>query len=328
MWVEATLPPKPGSSKQKPHQQRLSTGYKATKEGLKLAVKMAKRIRQEVDTGSFDWSKYSKGKKATPPKPAETCGEWLEIFRQDWERKRVRTALNWQRDWSPYLNKLPADEPLTVEVLESMILSKKPNSCSRQKAVQRAHALAKFAGIECNFKHLSGTYSKEEVEPRSLPEDAWIEATYLSIEDPQWQRVFGLMAVYGIRNTEVASLDFTDFPILRVTQGKNGVARAIAPRQKEWAESWDLQGELPVSVSRQALGSRITRWFKRRAFIKPSGDRLLGYDLRHCAARGWVERGADAELAARMMGHSVDVHRKVYRRFIGEKVWLDRAMSL
>jgi hypothetical protein len=44
LWARATFPPKPDSTKQRPHQQRLALGLHANAVGLQSAVSKAKLI--------------------------------------------------------------------------------------------------------------------------------------------------------------------------------------------------------------------------------------------------------------------------------------------
>ena len=240
LWIQATLPPKPGSTKERPHQQSVSTGQRATVAGLAAAEKIAQRLRRELDSGASCWEDWSRGRKAKPKKPAETCKEWVDLFRDHWEGQRKRSHRAWRADWWPYFKELPMETPLMELVLKQAVMAKEQDSCARKKAVERLTTLSRFAGIDCDLAPYRGNYSLQEVNPRSLPPDEWIADTYADIEDPLWQRLFGLMACYGLRNSELASLEFQDYPIVTVLVAKNGKPRGVAPSNKDWAAQWDL----------------------------------------------------------------------------------------
>ena len=53
--LRATLPPKPGSNKKHPYQQRLSLGLRANLAGLKEAESEARKISALIDCKEFDW---------------------------------------------------------------------------------------------------------------------------------------------------------------------------------------------------------------------------------------------------------------------------------
>jgi hypothetical protein len=62
LYLRATLPPKPGSSKSFPHQQRIALrseqgiSLKITPVGIKHAEQQAKRLSADLMMGKFDWA--------------------------------------------------------------------------------------------------------------------------------------------------------------------------------------------------------------------------------------------------------------------------------
>jgi len=90
-------------------------------------------------------------------------------------------------------------------------------------------------------KCYKGNYSTSQVEPRDLPEDDRIEQRYLSIPNPAWQWVYGMIACYGLRNHEIFHLDLDSLKtapgILEVLDGKTGARTVIEKRRDRLKKS-------------------------------------------------------------------------------------------
>ena len=60
LWLQATLPPKPGSGRPKLYQQKVSLGLPANENGFRRAEGEAQLLGSLLTTGKFDWSRYLK----------------------------------------------------------------------------------------------------------------------------------------------------------------------------------------------------------------------------------------------------------------------------
>ncbi|GAB4465598.1 MAG: site-specific integrase [Elainellaceae cyanobacterium] len=313
LLLRATLPPKPGSSKTKPFQQRLALSYRANPAGLKLAEIEAKKVGAQLDAGEFIWEPYQA--RVQPLSVAD----WVERFEADYFNRRRRSPeseTTWRHDYQKVFDKLPGDAALTVQVLHMAIAATEPDTRTRKRFVDVCQRLARFAGLEVDFKPMKGSYSPAKVTPRNLPNDEAIAFWRQRIPNPTWQRVYGLLACYGLRPHEVFSLDFADFPLLQVGEGTKTGSRLIYPLYPEWASQWNLPGDLP-SVSgknNSDLGNRVTKAFRRYAVP------FTPYDLRHAWAVRSISFGLDISLAAAQMGHSVKVHSEIYHAWITQDV--------
>ncbi|NET37006.1 MAG: hypothetical protein F6K19_34115 [Cyanothece sp. SIO1E1] len=69
------------------------------------------------------------------------------------------------------------------------------------------------------------------------------------------------------------------------------------------------------------LGTKVSGFFYDRQIYKNETDTLTAYDLRHCYARRCFEFGLSPDVGAKLMGHSVNTHTRVYRRWIDEAVY-------
>lgn len=82
-----------------------------------------------------------------------------------------------------------------------------------------------------------------------------------------------------------------------------------------WVRPWVSEGvRLPKLVAHDgrndSFGRKIAQYFKRKKFP------CLPYDLRHAWAARTAVYGLDPAIAAKMMGHDLTIHSRVYHRFI------------
>ncbi|MCS6781663.1 MAG: site-specific integrase [Gloeomargarita sp. SKYG98] len=242
--------------------------------------------------------------------------DWISRFEQDYFTRRGctdKTQTTWKTDYLAVFKHLPGHLPLTSDLLEQAVKQTPPNTRTRRRWVQACQALANFAGLSSiDLKPLRGNYSHRSVGERELPTDEQIVITREQIKNPHWRWVYGVLAAYGLRPHEVFHLEWSDFPQLRVTDGKTG-SRLVYPLYPEWATQWCLDQEMlpPCSgATNRDLGQRVTQAF-RRANVP-----FTPYALRHCWAIRAIQFNLPIALAARMMGHSVEVHTQTYHRWI------------
>jgi integrase len=312
-YLRATLPPKPGSEHSKPYQQRLALGIHVNPAGLKLVEAEARKVGALLDCGEFDWSPYLK---ALPQSGFQSIGVWTEKFETDYFQRRARNSKSektWETEYQQVFSKLP-DEPLTAEVLRNAITGTTPDTRQRKRYVMVCSALADFAGLEVDFKPLEGCYSPDAVEPRDLPTDQQIVEERERVLMPEWKWAFGIFATYGIRTSELFMLDLHSYKgdILTVLDGKTG-RRRVWPLYPEWVKQFNLVEICLLKVSGKDLGNRVSQHFRRRGVSQ-------AYNLRHRWAVRSLEFNMPIGLAAQQMGHSTDVHEKIYHHWITEEV--------
>lgn len=308
LYLQAVLPPRPGSIKCSPHQQQVALKIHANSAGIALAEKEASKMGYALDSKTFDWESYQSRKRQT-----DTIADWLQKFEET--KRPAVSATTWKTDYQRPFGLLPAEKPITLEVLLSAIANTQPNSRQRRRFCLAFRQLAQFAGIDIDVSKLMGNYSPTQVKPRDLPTDEYIVSCFSQIENPQWQWVFGVLAAYGLRDHEAFYLNMSKFPIVEVTEGKTG-CRQVWPLMPEWAEEWDL-GNIklpPVTGSCHAdFGARVCKFFARTALG------FNAYDLRHAWAVRAIGFGLASPLAAKQMGHSLLTHAQTYHLAINER---------
>jgi integrase len=290
--LQATLPPKPNSTKIKPHQQKIFLGIYFNADGISRAEQEAKKLGGLLACKEFSWSLY-----LDDCLDALTVGKAIAQFEADYFSKRSRTPetdSTWKWEYLQVFTKMPVNAPISEKLLRETVLLSEPNTRSRKRYAYACAKLADLAGLKHNLRELAGDYSINKVKPRDLPSDSAIAIWHSAMPDNLWAWIYGMMAVYGLRNHEIFFVDLADFPVIFVEKGKTN-ERYVYPIYPEWSERWSLQNrpDLPFTGKN---------------------------NLRHAWAVRSLEFGMDVSLAAAQMGHSVQVHCQVYHHWISKDV--------
>jgi integrase len=318
LYLRATFPPKADSTKSSPFQQRLALGCHANPAGISFAEAEARKVGALLDCKQFSWQPYLKQEAQS----GQTISDWVSRLELHYFERRARnskTETTWNKDYRQVLKRLPADQPLTQQLLTAAILETPPDTKARKRCCMVLRALAKFAGLDLDTKPLAGQYSPKQVSPRDLPEDSTIASWFLAIKNDAWRWAYGVIATFGLRPHEIFHLDTADLEnggyILSVLDGKTG-ARRVWACYPEWVDQFSLRSpQIPAVTGRNnsELGERAAQYFRRAELPFPL------YNLRHCWAVRTLEFGLDISLAAQQMGHSVKVHTDLYHRWVSDR---------
>lgn len=322
--LQATLPPKPDSGKEKPYQQRISLGIAATIEGIEKAEKEARKLRVQLDASEFIWEE-KQPQIIEETKKIMYLKDWLDDFEEYYFSKKPKnpqTLTTWKGDYLQSFRKIQGDF-LTPEAIKKAILTTEPNSRSRQRICMALGALCRFAKVDVEIADLAGKYCSVPVRPRDLPSDEMIADWYQRIPDREWQWFYGVVAAYGLRPHEAFHVEGFDGSILEIGRETKTGSRLIWPFYPEWFRDWHLS-DIAVPVisadNNSLMGNKAAYYFRRLNLP------FHLYDLRHCWARRTLEFGLDISLAAQQMGHSVHLHSRTYHAWIG-KTTHDRAFQ-
>lgn len=317
----ATLPPKPNSTKKKPHQQRISLKLGANMIGLRRAKARALLLADQLERDKFVWDDWIDLQEDEPEQ--RTCEYWVDRFKDSvWpDLSEDDKEYNWRKRFLYFgFNKLPPQAPLTADALVAAVLTKKESTkAARDQACRQLQRLADFAGIEVDLSLYKAGYSSADVGRRKIPSDDDIEVTIDGIRNPSWRYVFALMATYGLRNHEAMLCTLEDLDgvlVANVPPNTKTGAHVAYPNPARWVERW-LMGDrkLPkVKVrANEEYGKRISdRWRQTKAPGKP-------YDLRHAYAIRCHADGVQVAIAASWMGHSPQMHMSTYQRWISSQ---------
>ncbi|GAB4382323.1 MAG: site-specific integrase [Elainellaceae cyanobacterium] len=333
--LRGTLPPRPGSHRLRPYQQRISLNLPATNAGLKQAEQEVKIIAAQLIQNTFDWQQYlpvSGGGRLSQM----DLSQKLEAFKAHFFEQASQTPkaaagkTTWETAYLPYLRKLEAiarsSSQLSLsEAIYATVQSTRANSRSRQVCCTALGALATFLNLELpiDLKTLWGNYNTGRTQIRHLPTDAQIIEVFQQIPNPSWRFVYGIMATYGLRNHEVF---FCNYHALQTEQAEAIVEvldvtktgqHEVWPFYPEWVEQFNLrQINLPPintdlnQTTLQRIGQLVSCQFRRYQIP------FSPYDLRHAWAVRTIHFGLPDTVAARMMGHSVAIHTRTYHRWL------------
>lgn len=305
--LRATLPPKPSSDRKKPYQQRIYLGTKINGAGIKAAEAQARKIGALLACGEFDWIPYLSPLHDQPV----TAAEWICKFKAHKLLQGI-SDLTWRTDYEQVFARIDGDREITKELLIEIIQKTETNTKTRRRYCVTLGALAKFAGIDCDLSPYKGNYSLTAVESRDIPDDRTIQEWFYKIPNPAWQWGYGMLAAYGLRPEELLMCEFENLPVLVVRGTKNKQSdRRVWPVYPEWVQTFDLA--VPKIPKVKDSGAQCSKRFK------DYGSPFPPTALRHAWAIRSMEFGLPVELAAAQMGHSLDVHSKVYHRWIDHR---------
>ena len=311
IWVKATFPPKPGNDRPRPYQQKFTLGLPANEEGFRRAEQEARSISAELIQEKFRWEKYLKADRLPENKP---CARWIAEFREYYLARHEMKPSTWKGDWAGKYNRLPQNEPLTVDVMKALIFKTDPHTRNRLETCRKFQHLADFAKLTADFSELEGSYGPSKVKERDIPSDETIAAQWGKIPNTGWRWVYGMMAAFGLRDHEVFFCEWTDDG-LQVLKSKTGPRLVFQPLYPEWVDEWDLRNVIRPKIEDadglyaiQQLGTKVARAFKRQ------GVSFTPYDLRHAYGIRTSLFNLQVPDAAKLMGHSPKVHLERYHK--------------
>lgn len=244
----------------------------------------------------------------------KTIGHWCRKLQTELERKGRK---NWEGDYWKILKRLPQGEPLTKPKLLALIDATEPNTKTRARACMAIAALCKTAGSTFDPSPYRGNYSPNRAKSRQIPEDEQILTFWDSLQNQNWRWVLGMIATYGLRPHEAFFASIDREGVCFVSEGKTG-PRDVWPLHPEWVGEFGLAPRCLPAVkltgrTHEQIGHSATRhfWEIQTPFTL--------YDLRHAYALRGLEYGIENADVARWMGHSVDVHTKLYQKWIDRK---------
>ncbi|MGI8933950.1 MAG: hypothetical protein ACR2FS_07735 [Phormidesmis sp.] len=307
----ATLPPKPHSAKVRPYQQAIALGVPDSSLGIQRAEREAKYLGALLVNGQFSWDRY-----LSATSDREPVAALVGRFERQHRRRQQISDATWADHYAYYYRRLPQDRPLSLEVIMPLLFDTADHSRARQQLCRQLQKLCDFAGLNVDLLQYQGRYSSQSAAGRKIPGDEAIALGRDKLRSPQWRWVYGMMAAYGLRNHECWYCEFTAAG-LWVSEGKTGPRLIDLPLYPEWVERWDLEKvkrpKLQVENGYKYLSAQSSQAFRRADVAWPP------YDLRYAYGhRGSVLFGYEHGIMARMMGHSVETHVRMYQRFIDD----------
>ncbi len=219
------------------------------------------------------------------------------------------------------LKLLPLDKPLTAQLLHELVTSTQVNTRTRLRACMVAGQLARFAKIDYDPARYRGKYSSKSVSPRNIPSDDLIVEWFDRLKNPAWRWVYAMLATYGIRPHEAFRVDFDQLQTDRILWVENDTktgSRQVWAFHPEWFEEFDLSTVRLPNIQLDRTNDRVGH--SATAYFGELGLPFRLYDLRHRWAIRTLEYGLDIGLASKQMGHSREVHERIYHRWINATI--------
>ena len=320
VYLRAVLPPKPGSARLRPYQQRIALQVQDLPHNKQRIRAAAKRLAYEISAGTFDWGAWGVAEEVEPK--ATTLRDLVDAFERHLLATRDLLPRSFNSNYRETLLRcLPNDRVPSCEDMRAALLQYEKSSSTRRMLHLSCRLLADFMELECDISDLSGSYSARQVEPIDLPSDSFIQEFGDSLQRDDLRYCFGLMAAYGLRPHETWSAEVDPETLrVRVLEGKTG-HRIASPLPRDWIERWQLtEQRLPPWTITKPKDMQA-RLYEALVIRCGFGHRL--YVLRHAFARRMFEAGVPVPIAAKLMGHSEPVHSRTYQRWIDSATVLD-----
>lgn len=251
----------------------------------------------------------------------ETFKYWVDRLHRDYVIDRGKKQSTWEEEYLKTYKKLSDWEvEISHELLHAIVLASPVNTRTRVRVCMAIGVLAKFANVPYDPRPYRGSYNSDAVTPRNIPSDDLIITTYLSVKNAAWRWVYGMIATYGLRPHEVFRLDLdllrAGDEVCHVGDDTKTGFRRTWPYHPEWVEQFNLKAPIIPGIKldrpNRRLGESAAEYFSQTARIP-----FTLYNLRHAWAIRATLYGLQPELAAQQMGHSLEVHNKIYQKWMG-----------
>jgi integrase len=299
----ATLPLRDGSGRK---QQRINLGSLTVMEAERRALELGHQLRSH----SFDWHLWEGPKTLAAISDADFHAAAVRLHATKYRHSPERGSTAWAKKWQPALRKLPQG-PVTEAILLRTVRRLPDGSAARRDQGNILAQVARSLGIpDAALLTACRGYGAASLRPRDIPSDSEIEAAWSSLRLPHWRWTWGMCAAYGLRPHECAELTWLDDDWIEIADATKTGSRRVTPCPSSWVQLWGLRELQRPTQSSQTLSKAFADALTRdRVSTKP-------YSLRHAYALRLLSRGVSADLAARLMGHSLVVHQQTYQRWI------------
>ena len=248
----------------------------------------------------------------------------LEVdFWKGKDRSNSAALRTWQR-LEAETRRLPQAATINTDLLIAVAETTKSNSRTRLEACKvfkRLGVLVALAGLE-RLDEIRTPYEPKE---RDLPsEPDLIELMNELPTGHKWSWPTWALITYGCRPAEVFSLK----------PKADGTAEVLTIKRKGMLPKRRTALALPLDERTEPEDKRICLIGRPEEYDSLEAKRLTGswgkwlvarsdgiqlYDLRHCWAIRSIRRNLNASLAAKTMGHSLDVHHRTYHRWLEQQ---------
>ena len=290
--------------------QRISLNLPATYAALTTAEEKAHELGRQLRTGTFSWEAWD-----TPETAVITVTDFHAaakgLHASKYAKAPERGTAAWSKKWAPALRKLPPSGAITEGVLLRCIRKLPEGTAARRDQGNLLAQVARSLGLDHEpLLAACRGYGVDKLTERDIPSDEAIEAALKRVTLPHWRWTFAMCAAYGLRPHECAELTWLEDDWIEVADATKTGSRRVTPCPSAWVSQFDLHNLCRPTQSAHSLSKAFSDALARdQVTIKP-------YNLRHAYALRLMSKGVVADLAARLMGHSLAVHQSTYQRWI------------
>ena len=301
----ATLPTRDGTSRK---QQRIPLGPEVD---LYEAERKAIELGHQLRTKTFTWEAWDEPEGPSAITVADFVKATQALHASKYRKDPERGSNAWSKKWSPALRKLPPSGVITEAVLLRVIRTMPAGSAVRRDQGNLLSQVAKSLGLNTDpLLEACRGYGVDKLTERDIPTDEAIEAAMERITLPHWRWSFGMCAAYGLRPHECAELFYLEDGWIEVHDKTKTGSRRVTACPSVWIERFSLR-DLPRPTQ---TATRLGKAFNDA--LDRDGVTIKPYNLRHAYALRLMSKGIGADIAARLMGHSLQVHQTTYQRWI------------
>lgn len=321
LHLRATLPGRQGGGSR---QQFIPLKVPATLKGVADAEAEARVLDAQMRGRTFSWAYWISDSQGRQPsqQQAVTFGEAIANYWKYREEKGYRSTLA-----NNYLRYLPMEKEASPKELlvhlRSALKGVELNSSVRFTTIKHVLAFARWAKYPQEtlerIKAERGNYSKDGLTEATLPSDETIVWLWESFApEPHWQWAWGVQAAYGLRTSEIFCVDVESMQekMIRVWDVKKLEWRYGMPLRPEWHERFEVNrgaDMLPLCLKPSKTPSDSYRHFLYSQGVSRPGL------LRHAWNIRAIAYGLPDSVAARMQGHSLELHTSTYRAWLSKR---------
>lgn len=336
--IRARLPVE-NNPKLKSSPRYVNLRLEAEPKNVAKAAELAMKMHIQLKTNSYepgDWTK-----EALSPAPVDYTPDYTEECLDELTFSRLRRLVEamyddkypdlpkrwnttWGKKYAPVIKLLSQGKGKVTQERLFQMIKLIPSKSSRKTTASVISTTIKEMGVTgldaMQIREAGSGYSPKAVKPRDLPTDEQIEAAYGSIRVPEWRFMYALIWLCGIRPHEIAGAKFATIAgkkvLLVPDDTKTGFRKAPPCPYSKFVEL-GLEHERNHYWPKQdkfSVGKTFADYLKR--FTKVD---FSPYNLRHAFAARMMVRGISIDRAARFMGHTKEVHEKIYRAWVNDE---------
>lgn len=327
LFLAALLPLKDdaGAGGPRRRRQRIALGLDDTPRHRRTAQRQQQQLQRSLDQGAFCWSDWQRDSAVT------ALPSWGQVERQLRQRLVLQeqriTEHSWRQNHGRRFRQLGLSAAASTEAMAAHLAGLDPASAEYGKCLALFKRVERLLGLRAPIAAAPRYRGPVEQE---IPSDEQIVAWVLGAGERRWH--LAMAATFGLRPHEIEDSTLLEDGLLQVHANTKTGARIVPPLHPQWLELLGVHERMPyrsgLHLSEPQRRQRITIWLGRGR--RHQGIPWRTYTLRHAyAIRIWTASAqtVDVAMAARVMGHSTEIHSSTYRRWIDQRALAQQVLQ-